>query len=394
MAGIDLLGAVRTPVSGENDDDLLYASAEDKTAGLASRGGNKYAKVERIDENDGGEFNSQLKKNVQGLSGKGGSHAIAIEMTGSSETSNSGTRTGYSDIIAAFNDENDPSQYMGIYEQVKHEISGIKKNVKRIENLASDYESADKTSEYKVIMDKLNVIITNNRKLTVKIKNLIQSSKHENDRLLSLKENQGSSMIQWRVNQLNSCVKEFKSTNMMFESTLSRFQSTMKETQKRLIGIVNTDDSLYRPVSTRADGQPIQPRKLNDDEIDELLEDPQAATQFLNKALKLQDVSDVLLDRLSELEIRHEGMLRIEQEIKELHELWQELSVIITEQQELLDNIENNVVQTRDYVQSGSKHLEKAEKHQKMSRKLQCCLLCFCVVVILAVVGYLGGFGG
>jgi len=58
---------------------------------------------------------------------------------------------------------------------------------------------------------------------------------------------------------------------------------------------------------------------------------------------------------------------------------------MITEQQELLDNISYNVTQTKDYVQSGVKHLEAAEQHQKTSRKLQLCLG-VCVIVILIIV--------
>merc|ERR1711997_587579 len=88
--------------------------------------------------------------------------------------------------------------------------------------------------------------------------------------------------------------------------------------------------------------------------------------------------SDALVDRLAELEDRHQGMLRME------------LNVLVTEQQELLDHITKNVEETRDYVKSATKHLQKAEENQKCSRKLQLWSCCCCLVILIILLASLG----
>jgi len=128
----------------------------------------------------------------------------------------------------------------------------------------------------------------------------------------------------------------------------------------------------------------VSEKRLTQQQKEELLENPGEAQRYLQQQLNLE-ISDQMLTRIAELEERYEGMLRIEQSLRELQELWQELNTLITEQQELLDNISYNVVQTRDYVESGVKHLKKAEEHQKSYRKYQLCLA-LCLVIILIIV--------
>jgi len=187
-----------------------------------------------------------------------------------------------------------------------------------------------------------------------KAKNDTYSAKHK-----------GSSTAQWRVNQLNTCTKRFKEASSEFSSKLNDFNKMLQQTQNRQLDIVSD-------------------KKLSSQEKEQLLENPGEAQRYLQQQLNLE-ISDAMMDRIVELEERYEGMLRIEQSIRELQELWQELYIMITEQQELLDNISYNVTQTKDYVQSGVHHLEAAEQHQKTSRKLQLCLG-ICVIVILIIV--------
>lgn len=104
--------------------------------------------------------------------------------------------------------------------------------------------------------------------------------------------------------------------------------------------------------------------------MDELANDPQKASQYIQQQYNMQETSDEMLDHIAHLEERHEGMQRIEKSIKELNEMWVELNVLITAQGEMLDNIEQNVQMTRSYVTSGTEQLKKAEKHQKCARKV------------------------
>ena len=238
---------------------------------------------------------------------------------------------------------------MGIYDRINDNIQRIEDNEKEISNLRASYQESTQAREKKEIMQRFETIMTNNRQVTKKIQGQLKEEKQNNDTYSS--EHIGSSVAQWRVNQLNSCTRQFKTSTNSYQNELTEFQNVLKKTQRRQIGVV-------------------APKSMTTEEQDKLAENYEAADQFLKQQFDLTDVNDQMLDRLAELEARHNGMLKIEQEVKELQEMWVELHTLIMEQQELLDNIENNVLQTRDYVQSGVKHITKAEVHQKQSRKV------------------------
>merc|ERR1711920_129054 len=96
--------------------------------------------------------------------------------------------------------------------------------------------------------------------------------------------------------------------------------------------------------------------------------------------------SDQLLGRLTELEEQHNGMLKIERSVKELNELFQELNILVIEQQDLIDNVESNVTETKELVQSGTKHLTAAEGHQKRTRKMALCAIICCLLILIIII--------
>ena len=248
---------------------------------------------------------------------------------------------------------------MGIYDTIKSNIDKIDENEQEIAQLRASYLESAQSREKQEIMERFDKIMSNNREITKSLQSQLKESKLENDKYS--KEHIGSSVAQWRVNQLNSCTRRFKTSTNNYQRELKEFQKVLKETQKRQIGVV-------------------APENMTEDDKNKLAENYDAADQFLKQQFNLTDVSDQMQDRLAELEARHNGMMQIEQGVKELQEMWNELHTLIIEQQEILDNIENNVLQTKDYVMSGVKHIHKAEEHQKQSRKVKNILfvLCFC----------------
>merc|ERR1739842_130379 len=152
---------------------------------------------------------------------------------------------------------------------------------------------------------------------------------------------------------------------------LNQFNATLRDKQKRHIDILD-------------DG------KLTEQDKEEMVNDYDRAEAFIQEQFQMVEASDALIDRLAELEDRHQGMLKIEKSIKELQEMWMELNVLVTEQGEMLDQISRNVEETRDYVKSATKHLQKAEEKQKCSRKLQLWACCCCLVILVILLASLG----
>lgn len=71
--------------------------------------------------------------------------------------------------------------------------------------------------------------------------------------------------------------------------------------------------------------------------------------------------------------------------MKEINEIYSDLSLLITDQGQALDNIEANMGSADNAVRSGTQNLSKASKYQKKSRKFLVGILVVLVVVIAIV---------
>ncbi|PAA52414.1 hypothetical protein BOX15_Mlig028615g1 [Macrostomum lignano] len=95
---------------------------------------------------------------------------------------------------------------------------------------------------------------------------------------------------------------------------------------------------------------------------------------------------------LADIEARHEDIIKLEKSIKELHDMFLDMAMLVESQGEMVDRIENNVQQAVDYVEAAKRDTKKAVKYQSKARKKKIILLvCLLVVLICIVGGIIGG---
>lgn len=87
----------------------------------------------------------------------------------------------------------------------------------------------------------------------------------------------------------------------------------------------------------------------------------------------MMQMDDQLVDAVKDIEDQHKGMLKIEQGVREIQELFQDMAVLVDLQQETLDVIERNVQDTAKYTRDAEKNITQAEVYQKNSRKVNYC---------------------
>jgi syntaxin 1B/2/3 len=97
-----------------------------------------------------------------------------------------------------------------------------------------------------------------------------------------------------------------------------------------------------------------------------------------------------LIDNDEFIQDRYEGMIKLEQTMQDVNDIYRDLSVIIHQQGDMLDNIEMNVTAGADSVASGTRELGRAEKHQRRARNSKCWLLAV-LLVILAIMALILG---
>ncbi|KAF6106517.1 syntaxin 3 [Phyllostomus discolor] len=121
-------------------------------------------------------------------------------------------------------------------------------------------------------------------------------------------------------------------------------------------------------------------KKTTDEELEEMLESG-------NPAIFTSGIIDSQISKqaLSEIEGRHKDIVRLESSIKELHDMFMDIAMLVENQGEMLDNIELNVMHTVDHVEKARDETKKAVKYQGQARKK----LIIIIVVVVVLLGIL-----
>ncbi|XP_053760384.1 LOW QUALITY PROTEIN: syntaxin-11 [Panthera pardus] len=83
---------------------------------------------------------------------------------------------------------------------------------------------------------------------------------------------------------------------------------------------------------------------------------------------------------LNEIESRHRELLRLESRIRDVHELFLRMAVLVEEQADTLNVIELNVQKTVDYTGQAKVQVRKAMQHAKKKPcRTVCCFCCPCL---------------
>uniref|UniRef100_H0V4I6 Syntaxin-3 n=1 Tax=Cavia porcellus TaxID=10141 RepID=H0V4I6_CAVPO len=129
----------------------------------------------------------------------------------------------------------------------------------------------------------------------------------------------------------------------------------------------------------------ITGKKTTDEELEEMLESG-------NPAIFTSGIIDSQISKqaLSEIEGRHKDIVRLESSIKELHDMFMDIAMLVENQGEMLDNIELNVLHTVDHVEKAQEETKKAVKYQSQARK-KLIIIIVVVVVLLGIIALIIG---
>uniref|UniRef100_A0A667I8N6 Syntaxin-3 n=1 Tax=Lynx canadensis TaxID=61383 RepID=A0A667I8N6_LYNCA len=109
----------------------------------------------------------------------------------------------------------------------------------------------------------------------------------------------------------------------------------------------------------------ITGKKTTDEELEEMLESG-------NPAIFTSGIIDSQISKqaLSEIEGRHKDIVRLESSIKELHDMFVDIAMLVENQGAMIDRIENNMDQSVGFVERAVADTKKAVKYQSEARRV------------------------
>jgi len=110
----------------------------------------------------------------------------------------------------------------------------------------------------------------------------------------------------------------------------------------------------------------ITGRTTTNEELEDMLEqgNPNVFTEgiIMDTAAAKQTLADI--------EARHADIIKLETSIKELHDMFMDMAMLVESQGEMIDRIEYHVEHAVDYVQTATQDTKKALKYQSKARRM------------------------
>lgn len=98
---------------------------------------------------------------------------------------------------------------------------------------------------------------------------------------------------------------------------------------------------------------------------------------------------------LNEVKARHKEILKVEQSMRELQRLFQDVENLVAEQDVYVEQVHQNTTEAREKIQEAVKHEEQAIESGKKARRKKCwCIWISIVIAIIIIAAIVGGIAG
>ncbi|XP_065093038.1 syntaxin-1A isoform X1 [Ochlerotatus camptorhynchus] len=124
----------------------------------------------------------------------------------------------------------------------------------------------------------------------------------------------------------------------------------------------------------------ITGRATTNEELEEMLEQGNSAVFTQGIIMETQQAKQTLAD----IEARHADIIKLENSIRELHDMFMDMAMLVESQGEMIDRIEYHVEHAMDYVQTATQDTKKALKYQSKARRKKI-LIAVCVAITLII---------
>nr|XP_033489098.1 syntaxin-3a isoform X3 [Epinephelus lanceolatus] len=251
---------------------------------------------------------------------------------------------------AAFMDE-----FFCQIEDIRNSIDKIDENVAEVKKLFSVILSAP-TSDQKT-QDDLEAITNDIKKMANNARNKLKTI----ERNLESEEQERVS-ADMRIRKSQHAVLSRK-----FVEVMTKYNEAQVDFRERSKGRIQRQLEITGKATT-------------DDELEEMLESG-------NAAVFTAGIVDAGISKqaLSEIESRHKDIVRLESSIKELHDMFVDIAMLVESQGGMIDRIESNMDQSVGFVERAVADTKKAAKFQQEARRK----VVIIIVVVLILVGLL-----
>ncbi|XP_031630714.1 syntaxin-1A isoform X2 [Contarinia nasturtii] len=245
-------------------------------------------------------------------------------------------------------------------EEIREMIDKIQANVEEVKKKHSAILSAPQSDEKtkQELEDLMADIKKTANKVRTKLKGIEQNIEQEEQ------ANKSSADLRIRKTQHSTLSRKFVEVMTEYNRTQTDYRERCKGRIQRQLEITG--------------------RTTTNEELEEMLEQGNSAVFTQGIIMDTHQAKQTLAD----IEARHADIIKLENSIRELHDMFMDMAMLVESQGEMIDRIEYHVEHAVDYVQTATQDTKKALKYQSKARRkkifIGICLL-VTVVILLAI---------
>lgn len=255
--------------------------------------------------------------------------------------------------------ENYMEEFFSQVEEIRASIDKISENVEEVKKKHSDILSAPQQDEKMKgeLEELMDVIKKTANKVRGKLKVMEQSIEQEESSKMN------SADVRIRKTQHSTLSRKFVEVMTDYNSTQTDYRERCKGRIQRQLEITG--------------------KSTTDEELEDMLESGNPAIFTQGIIMDTQQAKQTLRD----IEARHNDIIKLETSIRELHDMFVDMAMLVESQGEMIDRIEYNVEQSVDYVETAKMDTKKAVKYQSKARRKKILIFIILgVVIIIAII--------
>jgi len=248
------------------------------------------------------------------------------------------------DNVAVSMEESKMDDFFQEVEEIRDNIDRIQGCVEEVKRKHSAILSAPQTDEKmkQELEDSMSNIKKTANKVRAKLK-VIESQIEQDEQV-----NKASAELRMKKTQHSTLSRKFVEVMTEYNRTQTDYRERCKSRIQRQLEITG--------------------RTTTNEELEDMLEqgNPAVFTQGI-----IMDTA-VAKQTLADIEARHADIIKLETSIKELHDMFMDMAMLVESQGEMIDRIEYHVEHAVDYVQTATQDTKKALKYQSKARRMSC----------------------
>jgi len=269
---------------------------------------------------------------------------------------------GAGDDMAVNMGDGKMDEFFAEVEDIRNSIDKIQANVEEVKRKHSAILSAPQTDDkMKQDLDDMMADIKKTaNKVRAKLKVIEQSIEADES------VNKASADLRIRKTQHSTLSRKFVEVMTEYNRTQTDYRERCKNRIQRQLEITG--------------------RTTTDAELEDMLEQGNSAVFTQGIIMDTAQAKQTLAD----IEARHADIIKLETSIKELHDMFMDMAMLVESQGEMIDRIEYHVEHAVDYVQTATQDTKKALKYQSKARRrkvfLFSCLFVSLVITVIVII--------